>query len=211
MHWQYNIDTSNYILLLLTAICTHICQNGGTCSAPDSCTCTSGWTGNTCSEGLWQHAFMIMNICLIHILVHINTVCMLSRCFVIPSTWSCVLKVIVTIRNAEYMCMLCYFFVCTGHLMWRWWWYDVYMWNDLVAWIHNNDTCTLLCTFVLLLLTAICTQVCQNGGTCSAPDSCTCTSGWTGYTCSEGLCQHAFMITSSSKQRCSFFLRCKLP
>ena len=37
-------------------MCTHVCQNGGICSAPDNCTCSSGWTGSTCKEGLWQNA-----------------------------------------------------------------------------------------------------------------------------------------------------------
>ena len=34
------------------AICFKTCQNGGTCSSPDTCNCASGWTGSTCSEGL---------------------------------------------------------------------------------------------------------------------------------------------------------------
>ena len=34
------------------AICSDTCQNGGTCSSPDTCSCAHGWTGSTCSEGL---------------------------------------------------------------------------------------------------------------------------------------------------------------
>jgi sulfatase modifying factor 1 len=30
-------------------ICAEDCQNGGTCSAPNKCTCASGWSGNTCA------------------------------------------------------------------------------------------------------------------------------------------------------------------
>ena len=36
------------------AICSETCQNGGTCSSPDTCSCVHGWTGSTCSEGLWN-------------------------------------------------------------------------------------------------------------------------------------------------------------
>ncbi len=31
-----------------TAVCTQACQNGGTCSAPDTCTCMEGFSGNQC-------------------------------------------------------------------------------------------------------------------------------------------------------------------
>ena len=30
------------------AVCATACLNGGTCSAPNTCTCTSSWTGTTC-------------------------------------------------------------------------------------------------------------------------------------------------------------------
>ena len=31
-----------------SAICTNPCQNGGTCTAPETCTCDVGWTGIQC-------------------------------------------------------------------------------------------------------------------------------------------------------------------
>ncbi|XP_067397935.1 epidermal growth factor-like protein 7 isoform X2 [Emydura macquarii macquarii] len=33
------------------AICRLPCQNGGSCSAPDRCTCPPGWRGNACQTG----------------------------------------------------------------------------------------------------------------------------------------------------------------
>ena len=33
------------------AICNFTCQNGGHCSAPDRCNCTTGWEGQDCSSG----------------------------------------------------------------------------------------------------------------------------------------------------------------
>jgi len=36
-------------LFFCSAVCTSPCQNGGTCSSPNTCTCTSQWTGFTCT------------------------------------------------------------------------------------------------------------------------------------------------------------------
>ena len=32
------------------AVCLVPCVNGGTCSAPDTCTCPDGFTGDTCES-----------------------------------------------------------------------------------------------------------------------------------------------------------------
>lgn len=40
-----------WILYDVTAICQSTCLNGGKCISPDTCSCESGWTGYTCSEG----------------------------------------------------------------------------------------------------------------------------------------------------------------
>jgi hypothetical protein len=36
--------------LLLNAVCSSLCQNGGSCSGPDTCTCPDGWTGPYCEQ-----------------------------------------------------------------------------------------------------------------------------------------------------------------
>ena len=47
-----------------------------------------------------------------------------------------------------------------------------------------------LCTGLLLScpILASCMNHCQNGGTCSAPDTCTCVVGFTGMACETGGC-----------------------
>ena len=35
----------------LLAICQNDCVNCGKCISPGTCSCKSGWIGNTCSEG----------------------------------------------------------------------------------------------------------------------------------------------------------------
>ena len=39
------------LILLFTAVCNSPCQNGGTCTGPDTCTCAVGWTGMKCEAG----------------------------------------------------------------------------------------------------------------------------------------------------------------
>ena len=34
-----------------TAVCTRRCRNGGTCTAPNTCTCAPGWSGSRCTKG----------------------------------------------------------------------------------------------------------------------------------------------------------------
>ncbi|CAF1264301.1 unnamed protein product [Adineta steineri] len=39
-----------------TAVCTTLCQNGGVCSAPNTCKCASGWTDATCSTPICSNS-----------------------------------------------------------------------------------------------------------------------------------------------------------
>ena len=36
-------------IVLFLAICGVPCENGGTCSKPDTCSCADGWEGLTCN------------------------------------------------------------------------------------------------------------------------------------------------------------------
>ena len=40
-----------YILHVEAAICDPVCANGGNCTSPGVCTCTSGWDGPSCETG----------------------------------------------------------------------------------------------------------------------------------------------------------------
>ena len=37
--------------VITIAICSPNCANGGTCTAPDTCDCSPGWTGQYCTVG----------------------------------------------------------------------------------------------------------------------------------------------------------------
>ena len=43
---------SDYILCNSAAVCSPSCMNGGTCSSPNTCTCTDGWIGESCTNGI---------------------------------------------------------------------------------------------------------------------------------------------------------------
>ena len=38
-------------MIINTAICDKGCENGGSCSAPNTCLCMEGYTGHTCGQG----------------------------------------------------------------------------------------------------------------------------------------------------------------
>ena len=49
--WVVSLNECNHFIILsfsVSAICTSPCQNGGICTAPDTCTCDVGWTGMQC-------------------------------------------------------------------------------------------------------------------------------------------------------------------
>ena len=46
-----------YDYIHFPAICEQSCLNGGTCTAPDVCTCRSGWTGSRCERGVYLVSF----------------------------------------------------------------------------------------------------------------------------------------------------------
>ena len=39
----------NFLYFFKIAVCSSTCQNGGTCSGPDTCTCPAGWSGSVCT------------------------------------------------------------------------------------------------------------------------------------------------------------------
>ena len=46
-------STCSYILqCILLALCFPACENGGTCTAPDTCDCVDGYSGDGCENGI---------------------------------------------------------------------------------------------------------------------------------------------------------------
>ena len=49
INYLYIADTDNNRIRGLSAICTMICENGGTCIRSDTCSCPNGWSGIDCT------------------------------------------------------------------------------------------------------------------------------------------------------------------
>ena len=43
----------HHLLSTLLAICDPVCENGGTCTAPDTCECTDEYSGEHCQRGMF--------------------------------------------------------------------------------------------------------------------------------------------------------------
>ena len=66
LSYTYVIKVSiNDLWFSLPATCTNPCLNGGTCTAPETCTCVLGWTGNQCetSKGISKPKCMLPCLC----------------------------------------------------------------------------------------------------------------------------------------------------
>ena len=48
LHIEENLDAN--VLSFHLVVCTSSCQNGGTCTGPNTCTCVSGWNGAVCQN-----------------------------------------------------------------------------------------------------------------------------------------------------------------
>lgn len=46
------------IVFHIVAYCSQGCYNGGNCTSPYVCTCSTGWTGGDCKIGLYTNARM---------------------------------------------------------------------------------------------------------------------------------------------------------
>jgi len=140
------------------------CNNGGTCIAPDVCTCKDGWDGFDCSTPLCRHlqtATGVVSGCENGGICGYKDTC---TCIQVPS----ILKE--TYDDAP---------------------------GGVTGWTGTD--CTMpMC--VQGFYDPFCTDLpqapggegcyrCANGGNCTAPDTCTCAEGWTGYDCRTPVCE----------------------
>jgi hypothetical protein len=149
-----------------------VCENEGSCVAPDVCTCTDGWSGFYCSIPLCRHLrpydfFGTLNIGDISSCAN-NGVCR---------------------DKDDCACIKTQSILWTVH--------PEHTLRGMTGWM-GTDCSTPMCSQGYY--DPFCTDVeqapggegcyrCANGGNCTAPDVCVCAEGWTGFDCKTPVCE----------------------
>lgn len=194
----YIADTANNRIRGLSAVCTQICENGGTCIGSDTCGCTTGWTGIDCTE-------VASDACSADPCGS-NEVCTSpGSCTCKPgySGAGCDVPLCVQECNNGGTCTAPDTCTCQEG------WYDsnctTPVCPDTCA---NGGNCTAPNTCVCPAQwsgddcrTPVCTQTCQNNGTCVAPDTCICPPQWINYDCSVPVCTQGFFKPNPSDHK----------
>lgn len=62
-HLLYIADAANHRIRVLTSVCSKVCENGGSCVAPETCACTSGWIGPDCTVPICSGECGLRQVC----------------------------------------------------------------------------------------------------------------------------------------------------
>uniref|UniRef100_A0A7S2SRM0 EGF-like domain-containing protein n=1 Tax=Rhizochromulina marina TaxID=1034831 RepID=A0A7S2SRM0_9STRA len=141
-----------------------MCANQGSCVAPDECTCTDGWSGFDCTVPVCRHLQQPSGAI---------TGCLYGGQCVAPDKCECVTTESILWTKHQgaprgttgFAGSDCSMPMCTQGF------YDPFC-TDLPE-APGGEGC----------------YRCANGGNCTAPDTCTCPSGWTGYDCRTPVCE----------------------
>ncbi|XP_028649680.1 neurogenic locus protein delta-like [Erpetoichthys calabaricus] len=189
--------------------CNETCLNGGTCIAPNNCSCSSGYTGEQCETDI--NECLGSNLCQ-------------QQCVNVPGTYKCncsagyVLEAngFSCVAQSESVCntpannceQLCYesnggfSCACKQDFTLN---SDNRTCNKIVYDPCNPTRCEQNCTTVggkptcfcqpgYMLISdgytcqPLCLQGCENGGWCSSPGVCSCPPNWEGDSCENALC-----------------------
>ena len=186
----YIADTGNHRIRGLSAVCTQICENGGSCVLPDKCQCTSGWSGKDCTRPVCDSACGPNTVCVGPAQCgckpgYRGTNCDVPACeqtcanngtCVAPNTCGC---------KTGWFDSNCTTPVCT----------------DTCA---NGGNCTApnLCSCPTDWTGSdcripVCKQTCKNGGFCVAPDTCICPPQYIGMECTVPVCHQGSFVRNN--------------
>ena len=144
------------------------CPKGGSCVAPDECTCADGYAGFACNIPLCRHLQKIDSTGQSYVSSCLNGGICASRddCHCIQTKSLMYTKYPDSPAGLTgYTGADCSMPICVQGF------YDPYCTNLPEA--PGGEGCFR----------------CANGGNCTAPDTCTCAEGWTGYDCKTPICE----------------------
>ncbi|CAM9457173.1 unnamed protein product [Chrysoparadoxa australica] len=211
----YVADTDNHAVRSLSAVCAFPCENGAACVAPDTCACTTGWTGQACTTAICSTPCGNRSVC------------------VAPDTCDCVPG----FGGAGCTTPLCFQTcmnggtctapdTCTCPSGWFGYTCEVPVCeqtcgNDsdctapntcrsapaLSSMLTNNPSAIILAAGWTGTDCRIptCDQTCANGGWCTAPNTCTCPPQWTGHDCSLPICHQGLWVSGGSERAAAGF------
>ena len=192
--FMYIADSSNHRIRAISVSCTIICENGGTCTGPDICSCRDGWGGVDCTQPICK-----------------NTVCRSNSLCVGPdicgckpgfSGTNCLTPQCVQKCQNHGICSAPDTCQCKPG------WFDSNCTTPVcAATCANGGNCTAPntcscpdqwggtdCRTPLCYRNASDGQQpqCRNGGYCVAPDTCACPPQYTNFDCTAPVCTQGF-------------------
>jgi hypothetical protein len=188
----YIADAGNNRIRALSATCAKVCENGGVCSAPDVCTCASGWTGDDCTTPVCSSSCGARQVCVGP-----------DKCDCIPGYGgppACSTPLCVQTCEHGGVCSAPDTCSCSSG------WFDANCTTPVCTQTCGNsgnctapNTCTCSSAWKGTdCRIPVCAQACNNGGSCVAPDSCLCATGWSGFDCSLPICPQGDFVAHPS-------------
>jgi hypothetical protein len=187
--YLYIADSGNHRIRSMTATCSKICENGGVCSAPDTCSCPNGWSGDDCTVPVCSSVTCAN-----------RQVCVgPNQCACIPGFTgfpACTTAQCVQICANGGKCTAPDTCSCTSG------WFDTNCTTPVCTQTcGNGGNCTAPNTCSCATewkgtdcRLPVCEQECKNGGSCVAPNTCQCPAGWSGHDCSTPVCSQGFFV-----------------
>lgn len=188
----YIADSKNHRIRQMTATCAKICENGGTCTGPDTCTCRTGWSGDDCSIPVCDAPKCTG-----------RQVCVgPNECACVPGYAGADCRTPLCAQQCRNggTCSAPDTCACSAG------WFDANCTTPVCSQTcGNGGNCTApdTCSCPLEWQGAdcrvpVCLQTCGNGGACVAPDTCLCAVGWSGHDCSLPICSQGTFVPHPS-------------
>ena len=180
-------DSGNHRIRAISAVCTQICENGGKCVGPDTCSCPSGWGGKDCTIPSCSTACGTNKVCVGPNLCACKPGFNGTNCDNAQCSQNCL--------NGGY-CSAPDTCNCAPG------WFDTNCTTPVcMNTCANGGNCTAPNTCACPsewtgsdCRIPVCVQSCSNGGLCVAPNTCICPPNYIGYDCSTPVCTQGFFV-----------------